>query len=135
MAPNVLQYFTRSAPAATRSFQQRTRALAPTLSRTYAVNPSSSAASKNNSNAANPQASSSESQDINSSAATRGTKDQDTGSLANPVSHPEDGGLGSTEEPTQSQDAMSHDPKESDASKRKKTLDYGQNKPLDAADK
>jgi hypothetical protein len=110
-------------------------ALAPALSRTYAVNPSSSSASKNNSNASNPQASSAESQDINASAATRGMKDQDTASVANPVSHPEDGAMGATEETTQSQDAMKHDPKESDASKREKTLSYGQNKPLDAADK
>jgi hypothetical protein len=43
--------------------------------------------------------------------------------------------MGATEETTQSQDAMSHDPKESDASKREKTLKYGQNQPLDAADK
>lgn len=43
--------------------------------------------------------------------------------------------MGATEETTQSQDAMSHDPKESDASKREKTLKFGQNQPLDAADK
>ncbi|KAJ4378341.1 hypothetical protein N0V86_006041 [Didymella sp. IMI 355093] len=135
MASRILQSFTRSAPAATRSFQQRTAPLTPALSRAYAVNPSSSSASQNNSNTSNPQASSAESQDVNASAATRGTKDQDTGSVANPVSHPEDGGMGATEETTQSQDAMSHDPKESDASKREKTLRYGQNQPLDAADK
>ncbi|KAF2625226.1 hypothetical protein BU25DRAFT_346214 [Macroventuria anomochaeta] len=135
MASRILQSFTRSAPAAIRSFPQRTIVLAPALTRTYAVNPSSSSASQNNSNASNPQASSSEAQDINASAATRGIKDQDTGSVANPVSHPEDGELGATEETTQSQDAMNHDPKESDASKKEKTLKFGQNQPLDAADK
>jgi hypothetical protein len=51
------------------------------------------------------------------------------------MSHPEDGGLGATEETTISQDKMSHDPKESDASKKEKTLKFGQNQPLDAADK
>ncbi|XPS77816.1 hypothetical protein M3J09_009843 [Ascochyta lentis] len=135
MVSRILQSITRSAPTATRSFQQRSTVLAPALSRTYAVNPSSSSASQNNSNTTNPQASSSESQDVNASAATRGTNDQDTGSVANPVSHPEDGGMGATEETTISQDKMSHDPKESDASKKEKTLKYGQNQPLDAADK
>ncbi|KAJ4988204.1 hypothetical protein SVAN01_06300 [Stagonosporopsis vannaccii] len=144
MASRILQSFTRSAPAATHSFQQRTTGtvtltnnpvLAPALTRAYAVNPSSSSASQNNSNVSNPQASSSESQDINASAATRGTNDQDTGSVANPVSRPEEGGLGATEESTQSQDKMSHDPNESDQSKREKTLGWGQNQPLDAADK
>lgn len=110
-------------------------ALAPALTRTYAINPSSSSASANNSNVSDPRASSADSQDVNASAATRGTKDQDTGSVANPVSRPEEGGLGATEETTQSEDAMKHDPSESDKKKREKTLGYGQNKPLDAADK
>jgi hypothetical protein len=43
--------------------------------------------------------------------------------------------MGASEEGTESQDNMKHDPKESDAKKREKTLNYGQNKPLDAADK
>jgi hypothetical protein len=74
-------------------------------------------------------------QDVNASAATRGTKDQDTESVANPMSRPEEGGLGATEESTQSQDKMSHDPKERDWSKREKILGWGQNQSLDAADK
>ncbi|UPX17059.1 uncharacterized protein EKO05_0007436 [Ascochyta rabiei] len=135
MVSRILQSITRSAPTATRSVQQRTTVLAPALFRTYAVKPSSSSASQNNSNTTNPQASSAEAQDINARAATRGTYDQDTSSLANPVSHPEDGGMGATEEKTISQDKMSHDPKEGDASKKEKTLKFGQNQPLDAANK
>ena len=109
--------------------------LAPVPSRAYAVNPSSSSSSQNTSNTPNPQASSSEAQEINEKAAMRGTKDQDTASTANPISHPKDGGLGATEESTVSQDKMSHDPKESNESKKEKTLKFGQNQPLDAADK
>lgn len=157
MASRILQSFTRSAPTATRTFQQRTTGMTipikpnytssqssainthtvlPTVTtRAYALNPSSDAQSQNNSNAANPQSSSADAQDVNAKAATRGTKDQDTGSVANPVSHPEDAGLGAQEEPTRSQDAMSHDPNESQQSKKEKTLKFGQNQPLDAADK
>ncbi|EMD62652.1 hypothetical protein COCSADRAFT_201252 [Bipolaris sorokiniana ND90Pr] len=50
-------------------------------------------------------------------------------------SHPENNRVGASEEMTESQDHMKHDPNESDAKKREKTLEYGQNKPLDAADK
>jgi hypothetical protein len=107
--------------------------LAPVLTRTYA----SSAAPGQASNVSNPQASSVESQDINKSASVGRTdrNDGDHASIQNPVSHPEHDRAGATEETTESQDNMKHDPKESDAKKREKTLNYGQNKPLDAADK
>ena len=151
MASRFLQSFSRSAPTVARSFQQRSEGsyarprtikkhltyfalvLAPVLSRTYA----SSAAPGQSSNVSNPQASSAESQDINKSASLGRTdkNDGDHASIANPVSHPEQDRAGATEETTESQDHMKHDPKESDAKKREKTLNYGQNKPLDAADK
>ncbi|CAN9282955.1 unnamed protein product [Alternaria alternata] len=133
MASRFLQSFSRSAPTAARSLQQRSEVLAPVLTRTYA----SSAAPGQASNVSNPQASSAESQDINKSASVGQTdrNDGDHASIQNPVSHPEHDRAGATEETTESQDNMKHDPKESDAKKREKTLNYGQNKPLDAADK
>jgi hypothetical protein len=78
-----------------------------------------------------------EGQQINQSAATGRTdkNDADHVSLQNPVSHPEQSGIGGQEEPTESQDNMKHDPEKPDSQKRKETLEYGQNKPLDAADK
>jgi hypothetical protein len=107
--------------------------LAPVLSSTYA----SSAAPGQSSNVSNSQASSATSQDINKSASVGRTdkNDGDHASIANPVSHPEQDRMGASEEGTESQDHMKHDPKESDAKKKEKTLKYGQNKPLDAADK
>jgi hypothetical protein len=51
------------------------------------------------------------------------------------VSHPEESGLGAQEEATESQEHMKHDPNKPDSQKRKETLEYGQNKPLDPADK
>lgn len=89
------------------------------------------------SNVSNPQASSAEAQNINKSASVGQTdrNDGDHASVANPVSHPEEGGLGATEETTESQDKMSHDPNEPASEKKRKTLEYGQNKPLDPADK
>ena len=151
MASRFLQSFSRSAPVATRSLQQRSEGnyptsktkeqrltpflsvLAPVITRTYA----SSAAPGQSSNVSNPQASSAESQSINKSASVGQTdkNDGDHASIQNPVSHPEHDRAGATEETTESQDNMKHDPKESDAKKREKTLNYGQNKPLDAADK
>ncbi|CAN9190848.1 hypothetical protein AA0118_g10855 [Alternaria tenuissima] len=133
MASRFLQSFSRSAPTAARSLQQRSEVLVPVLTRTYA----SSAAPGQASNVSNPQASSAESQDINKSASVGRTdrNDGDHASIQNPVSHPEHDRAGATEETTESQDNMKHDPKESDAKKREKTLNYGQNKPLDAADK
>lgn len=65
---------------------------------------------------------------------TDGRRQQDTGSVQNPISNPEEGGIGGQEESTPSQGAMKRDPKESDEKKREKILGYGQNKKLDAAD-
>ncbi|KAI8934325.1 hypothetical protein NX059_009061 [Plenodomus lindquistii] len=135
MSCTFLSRFSRSAPSVNRSFQQRSQVVAPVLSRTYATRDGPSPGQT--SNVSNPQASSAASQSINKSASVGRTdkNDADHASNANPVSHPEDGSMGATEETTQSQDKMKHDPQESDSEKRKKTLDYGQNKPLDAADK
>ncbi|EUC35829.1 hypothetical protein COCVIDRAFT_88408 [Bipolaris victoriae FI3] len=129
----VLKSFSRSAPIASRALQQRGQALPPIISRTYA----SGAVPGQSSNVSNPQASSAESQSINHSASIGQTdkNDGDHVSIQNPVSHPENDRVGASEEGTESQDHMKHDPNESDAKKREKTLEYGQNKPLDAADK
>ncbi|KAI4644137.1 uncharacterized protein J4E78_009721 [Alternaria triticimaculans] len=110
MASRFLQSFSRSAPIATRSLQQRSEVLAPVITRTYSINKSASVGQTDK-------------------------NDGDHASVQNPVSHPEQDRAGATEETTESQDNMKHDPKESDAKKREKTLNYGQNKPLDAADK
>jgi hypothetical protein len=59
---------------------------------------------------------------------------QDTKSNQTPVSNPSATGLGEQETTTESAEHMKHDPNESDAEKRKKTLEYGQNKKLDPAD-
>lgn len=109
------------------------QAFAPFASRTYA----GGAVPGQSSNVSNPQASNPESQDINNSASFGRTdkNDSDHASIQNPVSHPENDRVGASEESTESQDNMKHDPNESDAKKREKTLGYGQNKPLDAADK
>ncbi|PVH93707.1 hypothetical protein DM02DRAFT_484146, partial [Periconia macrospinosa] len=101
--------------------------------RTYAS--SSDASYGQTSNVSNPQASSPESQSINKSRATDGSAQQDTKSVQTPVSNPEDTGLGSQEETTQSQDAMKRDPNESDEKKREKVLGWGQGRKLDPADK
>lgn len=55
--------------------------------------------------------------------------------MQTPISNPEDGGLGGSEEPTESQGAMKRDPKEPDEKKREKVLKYGQNKSLGEEDK
>jgi hypothetical protein len=44
-------------------------------------------------------------------------------------------GLGGQEEVTESQEHMKHDPNKPESQKRKETLEYGQNKKLDPADK
>ncbi|EOA92249.1 hypothetical protein ACJQWK_03757 [Exserohilum turcicum] len=133
MSSRILRSFSRQAPFANHAFPQRSQVLAPVVSRTYA----SSAAPGQASNVSNPQASSPESQDINKSASVGRTdsNDADHASIQNPVSHPENDRVGMSEETTESQDNMKHDPNESDAKKREKTLEYGQNKPLDPADK
>ncbi|CBX92070.1 hypothetical protein IAQ61_000260 [Plenodomus lingam] len=135
MSSTFLSRFSRSAPIVTRSLYERGQVVAPVLTRTYATKDGSSPGQT--SNVSNPQASSAESQSINKSASVGRTdkNDADHVSTANPVSKPEEGRLGATEETTESQDKMKHDPKESDKEKREKTLEYGQNKPLDAADK
>jgi hypothetical protein len=71
---------------------------------------------------------------VNQSRASDNAKNTDTASLANPVSRPEQAGLGQQEEPTQSQEEMKRDPSEPDSVKRKKVLEKGGNKKLDAAD-
>ncbi|USP76707.1 hypothetical protein yc1106_03981 [Curvularia clavata] len=123
----------RSAPLTSRALPQRIQTFTPFAARTYA----DGAVPGQSSNVSNPQASSPESQDINHSASIGQTdkNDADHVSIQNPVSHPEQDRAGGSEEGTESQDNMKHDPNESDAKKREKTLGYGQNKPLDAADK
>lgn len=150
MSSKILKSFSRSALAG-RSFQRRgqgnhiqahlrrigaefkSTVIVPSFSRANA----STAAPGQASNVSNPQASSAQSQDINKSASVGQTdkNDADHASIQNPVSHPEQDRAGASEETTESQDHMKHDPKESDAKKKEKTLSYGQNKPLDAADK
>jgi len=58
-------------------------------------------------------------------------KQADTASAQTPISNPEKGGLGGSEETTESQSAMKQDPNQSDEEKRKKVLGYGQNKSLE----
>jgi hypothetical protein len=102
------------------------------LTRTYATKDGASPG-----HVSQPHASSIEGQQIKQSAATGRTdkNDADHVSLQNPVSHPEQSGIGGQEEPTESQDNMKHDPEKPDSQKRKETLEYGQNRPLDAANK
>ncbi|TKA49851.1 hypothetical protein B0A49_13734, partial [Cryomyces minteri] len=83
------------------------------------------------SNVSNPQAGSVEGQQVNQSRATDSQSSPDTASTANPVSNPEESGLGQQEEGT---DPVKQDPKKSDAEKAKRVEQQG-NKPLDAADK
>ncbi|KAJ4365131.1 hypothetical protein N0V83_008749 [Neocucurbitaria cava] len=135
----ILQSLSRASPVARRSFQQRGQSVPAALSRTYTQKDGASPGKS--SNVSNPQASSAESQEINQKAAHGRTdkNDADHASIQTPVSHPEQDRAVATEETTQSQDAMKHDPNEpagtGSQKKKKKTLEYGQNKPLDAADK
>ena len=87
------------------------------------------------SNATNPQASNPESQDINRDASLRDRKNADTASLQTPVSDTNQDQGGQSETTTESEENMKHDPNEPAEKKREKTLGYGQNKPLDPADK
>ena len=152
MSSRILSSLTRSAPRLARSFP-RARGTSPhpseptiflahilsvalpsPITRTYATEGASPGQA---SNVSNPQASSAESQSINKSASAGRTdkNDGDHASVQNPVSHPEESGIGGQEEPTESQDKMKHDPNKPDSQKKKETLEYGQNKPLDPADK
>ncbi|KAF2272087.1 uncharacterized protein EI97DRAFT_386585, partial [Westerdykella ornata] len=85
------------------------------------------------SNVSGTNASSPEGQGILNSRATDGRLQQDTKSTQTPISHPEEGGLGGQEETTPSQAAMKRDPNEPAEEKRKKVLEYGQNRKLDPA--
>ena len=105
-------------------------AVPPLLSRAYA----GEAPQPNTSNVSNPNASSSESQGINKSRATEASSPEHGGSVSQPVSNPESTGLGQQEEQTESQDHVFSDPNKSQQQKKKETLEYGQNKKLDAAD-
>ena len=133
MFSRISRNLSRSAPLTNSALQQRSQTFVPLAFRTYA----GGAVPGQSSNVSNPQASNPESQDINHSASVGRTdkNDGDHASIQNPVSHPEQDRVGASEETTESQDKMKHDPNESDAKKREKTLGYGQNKPLDAADK
>lgn len=104
--------------------------------RTYASSPSgqSRASPGQSSNVSGTNASSPEGQEVLNSRATDSRPQQDTKSIQTPVSNPEEGGLGGQEETTQSQAAMKRDPNEPADEKRKKVLEYGQNKKLDPAD-
>jgi len=102
-----------------------------TVFRTYA----DSAVPGQSSNVSNPQASNPESQDINNSASLQGRKSADTASIQTPVSNTDQDQGGQSETTTESEDNMKHDPNEPAEKKREKTLEYGQNKPLDPADK
>jgi hypothetical protein len=84
-----------------------------------------------------PHASSIEGQEINRKAAGGRTdkNDADHASTQNLVSHPEESELGAQEEAIESQEHIKHNPNKPDSQKKKENLEYGQNKPLDPADK
>jgi len=66
--------------------------------------------------------------------AASGAGGGDTGSLAQPISNPDQAGLGAQEEQQPSSENMRSDPKEPDHVKRERVEQEGQ-KPLDPADK
>ncbi|KAF2743493.1 hypothetical protein M011DRAFT_480834 [Sporormia fimetaria CBS 119925] len=120
--------------AASRPFTSR---MAIPFTRTYAQGPhgQSRASPGQSSNVSDTNASSPEAKGVLNSRATEGSKQQDTKSTHTPVSNPEESGIGGQEETTESQGAMKRDPNEPAEKKREKVLEYGQNKPLDPADK
>jgi hypothetical protein len=82
----------------------------------------------------NPQSGSPEEQATKTAAGRRQSLNQDSASVAKPVSNPEAAPVGIQEEPQPSQEHVKRDPKEPDAKKRAEVLKEG-NKPLDPADK
>ncbi|KAK5128771.1 hypothetical protein LTR85_000104 [Meristemomyces frigidus] len=107
------------------------RSFQPFQARAYAAKPSDGPETPTPS--AGPESSS-----VNSTRgaehAGRTSGSPDTASIQNPVSNPEQSGLGGQEEPQPSSDKMKSDPSEPDDVKRSKVEEMGQ-KPLDPADK
>ncbi|EDU46703.1 hypothetical protein PtrSN002B_002761 [Pyrenophora tritici-repentis] len=130
MSVRIPRSFSRSAPITSWSFLPRNQVPARAVFRTYA----DSAVPGQSSNVSNPQASNADSQDINKSASLDGTKNADTASVQNPVSNTDQDQGGQSETTTESEDNMKHDPNQPAEKNREKTV-YGQNKPLDPADK
>lgn len=106
------------------------------IRRTYANEPARGATSRGTPNATNVRdspSSSGEASQVNSKRSTDSVASEGKPTTAQPVSNPEQSGLGGQEEPQPSQDNLKRPPEEPDHVKRSYVEKEGQ-KPLDPAD-